>query len=441
MLGRKFFSAILLLHRVNFFGSAYMEINTRSFCSMSTKRRRQRGQILPIAMLGLAVLSVVMLVMFNAGQKITDKSKVANAADAAAYSGAVWTARHLNFMAYTNRAMIANHVAVGHFISYISWFRYVENVVDKIADYTSWIPYWGEVIEIIQEVIDEVSDVNDDLAPTAIEIVDALNSVYRAAQAETKASLAFAGLTELMRETAKTYDQSIRINDDGELGALPSEIGTPLKVKVNYQLVQLPNFVKRYTASDDDGRINGLISSSYTAESDTRNWIAGNRGWRFNLTPLLQLRKYGSTDMTQDDSSADWNASDEFQFCAKHLTWRGWKTKCTKMASGDASASEFDSSYAGVENYYELDGKPTDDHSLQIAAVATKRQSEVATKELFEYSKSQQSMTVAALAKVEFKRPVGFGFSSIGSSKVEYASLFNPFWSAHLVAFPIPGFG
>ena len=79
--------------------------------------KRQRGQIAPVALFGVLIASATLVMMYNTGQKVTEKSQVANAADAAAYSGAVWTARHLNFMAYTNRAMIANHAAVGHFVS------------------------------------------------------------------------------------------------------------------------------------------------------------------------------------------------------------------------------------------------------------------------------------------------------------------------------------
>src|SRR5215218_5215023 len=92
-----------------------------------TPRDSQRGQIAPIALFGVLIASAVLVLMYNAGQKVTEKSQVANAADAAAYSGAVWTARHLNFMAYTNRAMVANHVAVGHFVSYVSWVRYIND--------------------------------------------------------------------------------------------------------------------------------------------------------------------------------------------------------------------------------------------------------------------------------------------------------------------------
>ena len=58
---------------------------------------RQEGQVLP---LGLALLVFGVLgafVLFNTGQVATNKMKLANAADAAAYSGTLWQARALNF--------------------------------------------------------------------------------------------------------------------------------------------------------------------------------------------------------------------------------------------------------------------------------------------------------------------------------------------------------
>ena len=108
-----------------------------------SKAHWHRGQIAPVALFGVLIASAVLVVMFNTGQKVTERSLVANAADAAAYSGAVWTARHLNFMAYTNRGMIANHVAVGHFISYVSWVRYINDSLQAIDRITQWIPYLG----------------------------------------------------------------------------------------------------------------------------------------------------------------------------------------------------------------------------------------------------------------------------------------------------------
>lgn len=408
------------------------------------EKRKQAGQIVPVALFGLLILSTMLVVMFNTGQKVTDKSQLTNAADAASYSGAVWTARHLNFMAYTNRAMIANHVAVGHYISYISWFRYVADSIEQISDYTSWIPYWGEIIEIINDIVSEVNSLNDDIADGLVPAVDSLNTVYRAAQAETRASLVAGGLNELMEKTAKTYDATISVNNSGDLSALPDVLRVFLQAKVDYQEIKLPSFIKRYSAEDDDDHIKQLITQTYQAESDTRNWISGNRGWSLDLPefPVMhRLKKYGGTSMEQDDESADWQASDELQFCHKIIKLFSTKWQCVAVVDDDAKASEFDDDYSGVPNYYNLDGEPDTNSTLDIAVIASKKQTAVVTKDLFGVVNNVQPMLIASMARVEFKRPSGFGFPTIGSNKDEYANLFNPFWDAHLVAFDIPGFG
>lgn len=79
---------------------------------------RQKGQVFPLALAVLAVACVMFFVVFNSGRAVNEKINLVNAADASAYSGAQIAARHLNFMAYTNRAMIANEAAIGHLYSF-----------------------------------------------------------------------------------------------------------------------------------------------------------------------------------------------------------------------------------------------------------------------------------------------------------------------------------
>ena len=52
---------------------------------------------------------VICFSVFNVGMAVGEKMKIQNAADNAAYSAAVWEARYMNLVAYTNRAMVANY--------------------------------------------------------------------------------------------------------------------------------------------------------------------------------------------------------------------------------------------------------------------------------------------------------------------------------------------
>jgi hypothetical protein len=397
--------------------------------------RRQRGQIAPIALFGVLIASAMLVVMYNAGHKITEKSQVTNAADAAAYSGAVWTARHLNFMAYTNRAMIANHVGVGHFVSYVSWVRYIDETISFIANFAQFIPYAGQYIEIVQEIVAEIRDFTEESAEIAVPTMDTWNASYRAAQMEAQASLALNKLNDLMRRTGRAYDPNIRINDRDELDAMPSLLRGALETRVLAQMYAVPTFVERYSADEDEGSIEELIGSSARVNADTTRWIAGERGWRLN-TFTRQFRKQGSTSHSQSDDSADWEARDSLQMRRRELF--GWSRWSNVGPGADASASEFDDEYEGVPTYYNVAGEPASE-GLLISAVATRRHATIGERDFRDVGRTgvaaDARAVVAALAtaRVEFRRPSDGGFASLGRSTTEYSNLFNPFWEARLV--------
>jgi hypothetical protein len=391
---------------------------------------RRKGQIAPVVLFGVLIASATLVMMYNLGQKVTEKSQVANAADAAAYSGAVWTARHLNFMAYTNRAMVANHAAVGHFVSYVSWIRYIDDSIDYVDRITQFIPYVGQYVDMVQQIAASVRETTEREAQIAVPAIDGWNAAFRAAQVETQASLALNNLRELMQRTAAAYDPSIRVNDRDELNGLPDELRVAIEVQLVGQLATIPMFVQRYSASDDRGSIRELISLSLRANNDMQRWISGERGWRENLV-LAQIRKQGNTVGTQSGSSADWRASDQLQHRTRGVFgWRSWRRIGTRTST--ASASEFDSNYGGVPSYYNVAGAPGD-QALRIGAIATKRQSQVATANLLGMDATVQPLAVAALAQVEFRRSGDNAFAQLPSRQREYANLFNPFWQARLV--------
>ena len=397
----------------------------------SRAARQQRGQIAPIALFGVLIASAALVMMYNTGQKVTEKSQVANAADAAAYSGAVWTARHLNFMAYTNRAMIANHAAVGHFISYVSWIRYINDSIDFIDQITQFIPYVGQYVDIVQQVAEQVRNITEQSAEIVVPAIDGWNTNFRAAQVETQASLALNNLNDLMQRTARSWDPDIRVNDRDALAAMPDALRSMIETQLIGQLASVPIFVERYTASDDDGAVAELISASLHANVDLKRWASGERGWRENLL-VAQIRKQGSTTSQQNEDGADWRAMDQLQFRTRGVFgWHSWRRLGSRVSR--ASASEFDSSYQGVPSYYNVAGGPGV-QSLHIAAVATKAQTRVGTRPILGMDSNAQPLAVAAMARIAFQRPTGNAFAALGPDQHEYANLFNPFWDARLIS-------
>lgn len=393
------------------------------------RSKRHRGQIAPVALFGVLITSAVLVVMFNTGQKVTERSQVANAADAAAYSGAVWTARHLNFMAYTNRAMIANHAAVGHFISYVSWVRYINDSLQAIDRVTQWIPYVGQYVDLAEQIAAQIRDATEQSAQITVPALDAWNANFRAAQAEAQASLALRHLQSLMSQTARSYDDQIQINDSDAISRMPEELRALFEAQMVAQLAAVPTFVQRYAAGRDNNSMQQLVSASLRTNVDLQRWISGERGWRENLL-AAQLRKRGATLVSQTANGGDWRAEDQLQYRTRSLFgWHSWRRIGDRVSS--ASAREFDSDYAGVPAYYNVAGQPGDS-SLRIAVIATKSQSQVATADLLGMSSTAHPLAVAAIARVEFHRPRGTAFASIGERRQEYANLFNPFWEAKL---------
>lgn len=392
---------------------------------------RQSGQIAPIALFGVLIASAVLVMMYNTSQKVTEKSQVANAADAAAYSGAVWTARHLNFMAYANRAMIANHAAVGHLVSYVSWIRYVHDSIEYVDRITRYIPYVGQYVSMVEQIVQQVREGTEDAADIAIPAIDGWNATFRAAQIETQASLALNNLDELMQRTAQSWDPQIRVNDRSELDRMPNELRGLIEVQLLRQLAAVPTFVERYTASNDDGAVSELIQASLSANTDMRRWITGERGWRENLI-VAQIRKQGSTTMTQDEDGADWRAQDQLQYRTRSVFgWRSWRRLGAQVSR--ARATEFARNYQGVPSYYNVAGDPGD-QALNIAVLASKRQSQVATHAALGMQSTREPIAVASMARVEFRRPTGNAFAALGNDRHEFSNLFNPFWDARLVS-------
>jgi len=389
----------------------------------------ERGQIAPIALFGVLIASAALVVMYNTGQKVTERSQVANAADAAAYSGAVWVARHLNFIAYTNRAMIANHAAVGHFVSYVSWVRYIDDSLQAIDRVTQWIPYVGQYVDFVEQISAQVRDATEQAAQITVPSIDGWNANLRAAQAEAQVSLALRSLQELMSQTARAYDEQILINDSNALSRMPEELRALFESQLVAQLAAVPTFAQRYAAGRDDGSMQQLVNASLRTNTDLQRWISGERGWRENLF-AVQLRKRGGTSVTQTAAGSDWRASDQLQYRTRSLLgWRRWQRIGDRVST--ASAREFDSDYSGVPSYYNVAGRPGDS-SLRIAVIATKPQAGVATANVLGMESTVHPLAVAAVARVEFRRPQGTAFASIGERRHEYANLFNPFWEAKL---------
>lgn len=398
-------------------------------------RRRQKGQALFLGMVLMAVCATAVFVMYNTSQMATEKSRLVNAADGAAYSGAVWAARNMNFMAYTNRAMIANHVAVGHYVSYVSWTRYVEEAIDRIEDIgkiLNAIP-GGQAIHrglvIVQRGARGAKELTERFAPVFIRAADSLNRGLSIAQLAAHTSMAtHAALTpqaEIMKVTASAYDPSIRINDLGDIGVLR---GLGVAVDIAQETSDLQGFIRGYSAGRNDG--GRMLEYSRQSYGSSRGFI-DERGWGSTFV-LVGFTKKNASTTQRLGRDADWVAEDSFEY-----KWPGGKW--TKLASEQASARGLTGGrYTGISSYYDVQDVTPNEGQLErftFTAYATMPMERARLSSLMGLETSTERMAAISRAEIFYQRPEQ-GFNPFNGDRGEFANVFNPFWEARLVEPP-----
>ena len=130
-----------------------------------------------------------------------------NAADAAAFGASTLEARSLNFAAYTNRAMVANEVAIGQLVGLLSLVdefktsgEYIEvyvAILEAAAAASLLIPIVGEIIEgvvnsivsvlesissALTEVSESILKIMEPIASPAVRGLSIINQVYSVSQ-------------------------------------------------------------------------------------------------------------------------------------------------------------------------------------------------------------------------------------------------------------------
>jgi len=376
----------------------------------------------------MLAISVSVVMLFNTGQLTTEKTRLVNAADAAVYSGSVFMARNLNFMAYTNRAMIANHVVVGHLVSYMSWLRYVKDSSNKISRVGRYIPYVNQVLGVVNKTVKGNSYVAEKVAPILVTTIYSLNKSLHRAQKNIiwsmngVMSVGGPNAVKIMSKIAKKYDDSIRVNNVNDLNSVRSGYTSLSAARQVYSDTKnIFSFMKKYTAHNDRGELQRMIDISM---GDSRHWIRGNRGWEKRIF-VLNLKKDGYTDSNSNNSFTDWSAHDEFTL--SRFTWRGWRG--ANVGKGSATATEFDRNYKGIEGYYGLrDPLRKDMQSLKISVYATIPMAIMSDWGTHANNETKQ-LSALSRAEIYYKRPVKeFNAQSGG----EYSNLYNPFWQARL---------
>lgn len=425
-------------------------------------RSTQSGQALPLALGLLLAVAALGFFMFNTGQLVQEKIRLTNTADAVAYSAGVYEARVLNYDAYTNRAIIANEIALGQAVGLASWTKYAAVAAENISPYMYLIPYVGAVIA---NALQQFANYADQYTLVFAGVVAAHDAAIQALSASQFAvhgpadSIALFNRKVVMDEVARRNDPDVVVD--------PFPIGDDFF-----------NFTQRYSTKEERVRMGQVVH-------DSRDPFLVQRNWRFGLVFRVfgckvgdELIKRGSTELIE--LSEGWKSMDTLSFHHYSVKVRPFSVKCNHSetpigygtAYSDDNLDDSAETYAGSRNdnpnassdadstvargfepptigggaipsFYDLseDALAKEDPRTTIAIRVSKpsaaqrysKGSSIVrpTGSLDLYTGGHAGGRSAAISRAEvfFERPDG---PSAIENQIELGSLFNPYWQVRL---------
>ena len=182
--------------------------------SSDAPRYRQHGQALVLTLVMLGALTGALIWLFNAGQLANDQRRLDDAVDAAAWSGAVWQARALNFDAYTNRAVVANDAAIAQAVSLRSWGRYLKDLLPKTGLVLRWIPGVNVAYTAVERIWSRVEPILQTTLIAEEATLSAVDTSLAVAQ-ETFHDTAIAAASEVTRRVLSMQTPAAQLTVQG----------------------------------------------------------------------------------------------------------------------------------------------------------------------------------------------------------------------------------
>ena len=237
----------------------------------------QSGQasIFVLALIGIVLVSTIFL--YQSGRLTSEKMQLQNAADAAAFGASTLEARSLNFAAYTNRAMVANEVAVGQMVGMLSFVdelkttgEYIDTYAGILEAATVWLFAIITVGDVIEFVISFIVETLEDIGSTITEVgeeaeqamalvasplirgLSTINSVYSISQTAYHGATIVLVTTNILQSIednvpGTTSFNMINLFDPNKPGAHLSDLG--VLALVGHLPSYWEGYTKRYSPS------------------------------------------------------------------------------------------------------------------------------------------------------------------------------------------------
>lgn len=351
----------------------------------SLSRTKQKGQALLWVLGFLATIAVTFAGVYSVGQTTSEKQKIVNAADAAAYTGAMVEARALNLTAYANRADIANEVFLAQMVSMQSWVDYMKTSAGNwktVAEALSWIPGVAAVasaLEAIESGLSAAADVIKDATMPAT--IFAVEGYYTVMDNALKLVFGTTGSINMAFATQSAADAVLAANvatQGGKLDFAPVAINAVALGVIN--AMEWKKAFHRYDSAtgedagsaSDDGRRNArdILLTSRDGFSTERRGPDGSfeiffGNFKFGGCPLPEFG-VSRDGPTQLKAFERWEAQDTTEYylssgakCKKTGIPMGWgrSTAANEESAGDIKTNPHP--WAGELAYYDDPKKNT----------------------------------------------------------------------------------
>ncbi|MGI2171405.1 hypothetical protein ACROAE_14645 [Shewanella sp. MF05960] len=436
---------------------------------------KQKGQSLVLSLILMSFAAMTVLYSYNTAQLNIKSTKLQHTADNAAYSIATIAVRDFNFKAYTNRASVANQVAVAQMVGLSSWFNMAERFSENACDVLCWVPYLGQVIGAIRSSVGYANQVVQPFTEIMITAENTILGILRFSQNAihfASASASFITATKIVHANDEKAELSFAQN--------PQLIENIHNVWFTFQKEHNRNLQNRSNTQFIDFKT--VILKSRDPFSTTRRYKL-NFPWTFTFWPMKRrwkTEKAGGSELISNQNEAEsWTSMDTLSFDLSKWScgwsgcgWRGYKetplgwgatrsddrADITRLGSQslwgqsravNKTASKYAANnqqtsgvYSGVQPFYGLSNSAVKkNHTDNIVVVVSKEQKDARTTSSVDLAGKNIDPATAekmlgdrlnsiSASQAYYSRPTDLWSRADG--KHEYGNLYNPFWQARL---------
>jgi hypothetical protein len=325
--------------------NAYLfgEVTVKVFRTGSIARspKYQRGHITILTAILFVIIGLTTMGMYNVGQQTTNKVRVQTVSDSAAFSVGTVVARDLNFKSITNRAMVANQIAIAQMVGLASWAHMLDHAATNFSYITQafgWIPVAGQILVAIGRVLERGASIIESAisraAPIIVRAQEFLIDALSAAQVTfhiATLDMARETLGDVVSQSDNEIDSAALASNGVFWGSFISMWNGQQERYRDQQRSATSASARENRARLEEFRRVTEASADRFVNERSYNWLPAVGPW-----PIAQvrMRKYGGSDLMPGTTSSNrenynWTAMDSVGFeyrtcCRRFGRWRSW---------------------------------------------------------------------------------------------------------------------